>query len=57
MGVWFVCREEDEDQRAERTGSTRTMTKAELADVARRRGISLDVLLDDARSRGIAIDD
>jgi len=33
------------------------MTKAELADVARRRGISLDVLLDDARSRGIAIDD
>ncbi len=57
MGVWCVHREEDEDQRAERTGSTRTMTKAELADVARRRGISLDVLLDDARSRGIAIDD
>jgi hypothetical protein len=58
MVVLFVPRRHGEEQPQE-DGSVaaRNMTRVELADVARRRGISCEALLDDARARGIVIDD
>ena len=55
----YVCmhREAAADQVDDQRSAARNMTMAELAHVAQRRGISLDVLLEDARSRGIVIDE
>ena len=50
-------REAKAEQMEEQDVGARTMTRAELADVAQRRGISLTVLLEDARSRGININE
>ena len=58
-GLRAPCREDPGEEQPQRVdgSAARNMTRAELADVARRRGISCEALLADAQSRGIVIAD
>ena len=44
-------------QEQSKNGNAQNMTRAQLAAVAKSRGMSLQILLDDAVARGIVIDD
>ena len=50
------CRQRSRVTQQQSGGGSRNMTRAELAALAESRGMSLQLLLDDALARGITID-